>query len=333
MENSKSPSDVWHDLLNTEGHEQKAQPLTWWSGGLILATLSASNAPEMVIEISGLEIEPGKRWSSALNVSGLELFYENLAINNESKACLILKPKKEGQYEVFFAVADFLVEKISTNTELKATPDTLETVIRKWIEFWSRERAASSREKVLGLIGELLALESWVDLSEKTHSVWQGPLGDPQDFRGQVDALEVKVSGTRTGPLVHKISSLKQLQIPESGKLHVLSFRIGLGEVGSRSLDELVKAIRELGIFQSKQGREHLELALEAAGYNDQLPLEFSKFDVHESQLFQIKEDFPRLIESDLPEDPRIFDISYSVDFSSAAEFLVATKPQLVQLA
>ena len=332
MENVKNPSDVWHDLLNQDGSVQRAQPLTWWTGGLILATLSASNSPEMIIEINGIEIEPGKRWSSNLNVSGLELFYETLDINQESKPCLILKPKKEGQYEVFFAVADFLVEKISANSELKAAPETLEAVIRKWIDFWSRERASASREKILGLIGELLALEAWVDLSEKTYSVWQGPLGDPKDFRGSHDALEVKVSGTRTGPLVHQISSVKQLQIPDQGQLHVLSFRIGLGEVGSRSLDELVNSTANLDIFQNDLGRAHLELALESAGYNDQLPLEFSKFDIHESQLFEIRENFPRLIEENLPEDPRIFDVKYAVDFSSAAEFLIASKPQRLVL-
>lgn len=293
----------------------------------MLAGLSLGSVPELVIQVSAFDLKPSQTTPSSLSVHGLETFYELLNIDGPVP-CLVLRPKQTSYQEVFFSLADQIVQHLQGNVDHDGRPETLEKLLKQWMDFWSKEVGSLSVEKILGLTGELLALKHWLDLSGKTHIFWTGPASLPQDFRGEVDALEVKVLGKRTGARVHHISSTLQLQdMPKGGRLYVISFRLNLSASGSDSLHDLVDEVRALDIFSSGPGRMYLESALLSAGYSSDLPINYTKYDLLQGGLYEVKGDFPRLVHDVLPLDSRILDVQYSIDISACDEYLVSDVP------
>ncbi len=327
-----SASEIWNEMAIDLDAVGSAAVLNYWSGGLILANMSMLKVPELIIQVNGLKLESSGRRPSRVHVAGLDIWFEELAFNGESVASMVLVPKNADQRDLFYALADHLVPKLAMDQDVPSTSDSLESAISEWMKFWAKERSENSRELLLGLLGELIALDEFLDLEGKDYTVWEGPLGSPKDFRGSKDALEVKVMGTRTGPVVHRISSIQQLQIPEGGRLFVLSLRIIFSANGKHSFDDLVTRISQLAMFQSMEGKGRLKLALESAGYRANLPVDLARFDVFDSGVYEVREDFPRLNAADISADARVLDITYSVDFSGSAEFLLPDTDYKIQL-
>jgi hypothetical protein len=250
-----SASAIWNEMAIDLDAVGSAAVLNYWSGGLILANMSMLKVPELIIQVNGLTLESSGRRASSVHVAGLDLWFESLAFNGESVASLVLVPKNSDQRDLFYALADHLVPQLALNSELPGTSDSVEAEISEWMKFWAKERSEISRELLLGLLGELIALDEYLDLDGKDYTVWEGPLGSPKDFRGQNDALEVKVLGTRTGPVVHRISSIQQLQIPENGRLFILSLRITFSANGNHSFDQLVPRRKESTQVGPRGGR------------------------------------------------------------------------------
>lgn len=306
--------------------------MAWWSGGLVLAGLSLGGVPELVIQVANLSLTPRQTTPSSLAVNGLETFYELLNIDG-SVPCLVLRPRKSVQHEVFFALADHVVSQLQTNIESDGRAETLEALLKQWMDFWSKDASVFSVEKLLGLIGELLAIKDWLDLNGQKYTFWTGPQSLPQDFRGSADAVEVKVLGKRTGARVHRISSTLQLQdMPNNGRLYVLSYRLALSSSGSYSVHELVDTVRSLDLFKESDARLYFEDALLSAGYTRDLPLNVTTFDLVQQGLYTVAPDFPRLINDLLPSDSRILDVEYSIDLSACDEYLVAETPFKLEL-
>lgn len=320
---TRSPTEAWEELIDLSVDATSAVTLNWWKGGLILANLSIAKVPELVIQLNGYVFDATGKRPSSVKVAGLDIWYESLTFNGIKVPSLVLTPKFTEHFEVFYSLADRLVSSISQNEAIEVRPESLEEVIDEWVKFWARERPEFNKELLLGLLGELIAIDEVLDLDGYTHEFWEGPKGSPQDFRGTLDALEVKVQGSRSGPITHQISSILQLQIPQDGNLFVLSLRIKLGANGEHSYQELVERVSSIPMFTNVEGKEFLRLALEKSGYTTELPINLSRYDVVDSGIYQVREGFPRLIHTSIPDDPRIFDVKYSVDFSGAQEFLL----------
>ena len=274
-----SQINAWTELGKALGASE-ARPIGWWAGGLLLAGYTTVGKPELIITIDGYDLSQGRKTPSSINVKGLDLTYQLMSVNRIDTACFLIAPSASEYGEIFFALADYMLSKLPTINEENPKPSTLEKVIKDWVDFWSKEQVQGSREAIQGLVGELLALDRWVDLSGETYEVWQGPLGCPQDFRGGRDWLEIKTLGARTGPLVHTITSLDQLQNREFGKLYFLSLRIQINPTGQHSVGELVDRVRALSIFDSAEGTAHFESALESCGLAGDIPLNYSRFDL-----------------------------------------------------
>jgi hypothetical protein len=332
MNNPQTPSEAWKTLSESGSSSTSAVPVNWWQGGLILANVSFGNVPELVIQLNTLEMTAGSKRPSSILVTGLDIWLELLTFNSQAVSSLVLRPKQVDHNEVFFALADHLVDEICRDKDVTPSVRALESIIRDWVDFWSKERSELSREALHGLLGELIALDEFLMTDNLLHSSWSGPAGDPHDFRGERDSLEVKVTSKRTGPLVHKISSTSQLQIPELGRLFVLSIRAKLSETGERSFDDLVMRVGALPLFEDEVGRTYFASALAKAGYSNNLPVEFSRFDLFDTQVFEVREGFPRVLKDSIPNDPRVFDLTYSVDFSGATEYLHDLNGETLQL-
>jgi hypothetical protein len=303
-------TEVWQELLE-EVHSAAAKAIGYWPGGLILATVSSANRPKLLIEFKGDESS-----KATLDIEGLILETEMVTIDERVSRCLSLTPRESQFDELFYPIVDYLVEHLHALDSEKNDLDNVEAIISEWISFFREKVERGSKEAILGLVGELIAIRDVLDLENAEPHYWQGPAGGIQDFRFSKDRLEVKVLGTRTGPKTHRISSLHQLVIPENGRLYFLSMRISIGIHGAHSVHELVTTVRSMSLFSSVAGKKHFDESLRAVGYSEELVEKYSHFDLLDLALFEVTEDFPRLVPSMISADSRVLDVKYSLDLS-----------------
>ena len=103
-----------------------------------------------------------------------------------------------------------------------------------------------SEEALVGLIGELLALQDLLARgASPSLEYWEGPLGRVHDFRIAGHAIEVKATLTREGRVV-QISNVDQLQPPPGCDLVLRHVRLD-HDPGGFSLEDLVEEIRTAG--------------------------------------------------------------------------------------
>jgi hypothetical protein len=324
--------DVWA-LLKGEGQGVAGQPLSLWSGGLVVATLAGSKTPQLVIQLKeGHSPDVAAQAHRLLKVNGLSSSVENLRLNNNDAVCFVIGPSIPKFESIFYALADYLVNAIKLPKVLDPSAKSIEQIVQEWMEFFRKPSEQTNREKILGLIGELVAIRDWIDPFGLDGTAWTGPLGQPQDFRGKNDSIEVKVLGTRTGPTVHKISSLHQLVNPGDGKLYVLSMRVTLSATGASSIHDLVRDVSKSSIFADQSSQANFWDSVQGLGYSEDLEAQFSHFDLIAASLYEVRAGFPRLGPEITNADSRIFDVVYSLDFSALGEYLIHSEPTKVVL-
>ena len=322
-----SLAQVWEGLIS-QGASIDGHPVALWSGGLVVASVGSARTPQLLIQLRDIgSPDLAAQAQRLLKVNGLVSTIQNLSLNNVQAPCFVISPSLPKYNGVFFSLAEYLVDTIKLPSALNPSVISVETVIKEWIDFFRKPSDQTSREKILGLIGELLAIRDWLDVSKLQGKSWTGPAGLPQDFRGNHDALEVKVLGSRTGPVVHKISSLHQLQVPSSGRLFVLSLRITLGSTGHESVHDLVKVVGASPMFADPLSQSYFWESVWGQGYSDDLDSKFSHFDVTSTCLYQVTDGFPNLGPDITKNDARVFDVVYSLDFSGLTDFIFSDKP------
>lgn len=291
-----------------------------WSGGLILEASSHSGLSELIFEVAHSE---GDRSNGKVAALGFEASLKELDLAGQRASCFVLSQARLKFSGPFSALSEYLKTQFLGDFSLKGSAEELFESVDRWFEFFRRSKGMSRKEQIQGLVGELLAMDSVLDCSNLEFDEWTGPIGSPQDFRIGSTWIEVKTSSARKGALVHKISSVDQLVIPEGGQLYVLSFRLQLGKQAQHSVHDLVNRVGASPLFSDREAQTYFRQALSSVGYDPDLPEDLSKYDLFETALFDIREDFPRLQRSDLPNDIRIMDVSYSVDFSATGDFAV----------
>jgi hypothetical protein len=107
---------------------------------------------------------------------------------------------------------------------------------------------------------------------------------------------------------------------------------VKLGANGAEAFDDLVDRVSALQLFSSPDARAYLGKALESAGYTRNLPVDFTRYDILEKGIYEVVEGFPRLTKENISIDPRVMDVTYSVDFSGAEEFLLPESDQKLKL-
>lgn len=140
--------------------------------------------------------------------------------------------------------------------------------VAAWQAFMKTSGKKLSREKELGLFGELLLLEKWLRLHpghQRLAEIWQGPRHAARDFvLAGGWAVEVKTSVKET-PFIAKIDSLSQLDMTDFPKLCVAAVKVSESEEG-RTVADLVRSINDLLV--SNAMRRDFELLLLLAGFN-----------------------------------------------------------------
>ena len=308
--------ETWLELLRA-ANESAGRPVGMWAGGLVLATVSGRGTPQLVVQISGPEYVP----PSTLETVGFQVDYQPLVIGQGTTLCAILEPKDPDDLEMFNAVCEHLLSELA-KLDGEQSPRAVDTAIREWLDFWRTLKQAFPQSSFIGLIGELLTFDRWVDKDTFRWEFWQGPSGGPHDFCGASFDVEVKTSTKRTGPLLHEISSIDQLQERANRQLVLMSFRLGFSATGALSTHDLIQRISAHKAFEGKEASSYLTKALAEGGYSSSIPAKFEKFDIWAEKMYEIRDGFPRLTRETVPFDERITDLSYTVDLSGCEEYL-----------
>ena len=297
----------------------EAKIVKYWAGGLIIAALDKNLYPELWVEIPSLNENLGNSKTRA-GKTAKGLITEVEAVTVDARACTVLSIKL-GDLEFaepFSAFADFLVEDLHSDKLLRGKKIEVETKIGKWVEFFSLSKSQVSRESILGLIGELHFIDKWVDPNAFSYNSWTGPTGESKDFRGQNIDIEVKVTSSKSGPLVHKISSLDQLQPSDSKPLYLFSLRVSLGVNYKNTLEDLISSVRENAIFsRDLSAASYLSEALWNFSVMEDIPKALSTFEILDEKFFHVDEAFPRIRQESLASTPEITSIQYEIDLTS----------------
>ena len=212
-------------------------------------------------------------------------------------------------------------------------------VLARWRRFWGQtQRDLLSREEVLGLFGELYFLLRYLLPQAGANAVtsWRGPFGARHDFEraGSTErppsAVEVKTT-TSTRGHIHLINGIEQLVPPGGGQLRLFSLRVRETATGVHSLPSLIAQCSE-ALSPSPSSFTVFEAALAEAGYSPLQAPEYEKthFEVEEEWLFEVHDDFPRLIPAFLTDGvpTGVEKVQYVVNLSAYAHLRVATTPE-----
>jgi len=170
---------------------------------------------------------------------------------------------------------------------------------------WGRPVNGSlSDTQAQGLFGELYFMQNI--LSEPINEIitfWDGPDGSLNDFNWTNLGIhiEVKTSSRQAHPLVHKISSLNQLNVREGHSLFLFSMSARIDAGGQFSLntliDEIMAELMDIGDYDNLRDFNDKLIDYGWSALQDDF-----NFTVDEDLvgIYSVEEGFPRIVPSDL---------------------------------
>ena len=174
--------------------------------------------------------------------------------------------------------------------------------------------------RIRGLVAELLELERLVALAPGAVGLWFGPESDRHDFRGGVNAIEVKSTRRHDGKVT--ISGLGQLVPPAGGELLLSRYILEPSPGGSLSIGGIYAKLLAAGAFA-----DDLLVRLRGMGCLEPLGPEWNRvsFNLEGCDTFRVIDDFPRLIPASFSDGvpPGVSDVIYEIDLAHAAHFQV----------
>lgn len=249
--------------------------------------------------------------------------------SDKSTARLILILKDKTDWELFYSLCNDLLRATISSKRPETASSIILTRLRRWQNFLKKKRQdILPEERIKGLIGELLFIRN--QLIPKygcTDAIkfWQGPEGAPQDFNINQIAIEVKCQMGGTTPKI-KISSVDQMftQLPELYLFVVTMGKSDEANKNSINLNQLIKHIQKLLDNESSNSISRFEDLLMEAGYVYSKKYNEYNYIVSQVNVFEVKEDFPRIIPSELRLG--IFNISYNISLAECAAYEIEFK-------
>ena len=165
---------------------------------------------------------------------------------------------------------------------------------------------------LIGAVGELKAVQAWT-----------GPARAPHDFQLSRGAVEVKTTAAKQLQQI-RISNERQLDETHLPVLWLFHLSLDISRTGGESLPAMVSAVRER-ISADPLGLQVFELALLSAGYLDIHAERYqqNRYHIREQNIFQIRENFPRIIERDLRSG--VGDVHYAISVAECKHYAIKT--------
>lgn len=312
----------WRGLPPPAGPLLEAREVGRWAVGRLLAAVDADGHRHLLVAV------PDHPRVSIARLRGMASQYRQLRAAGQDGIWLDLQLLDDRGAAAFTLLCSDVMTETAAN--VAGDPAVIAAVVRRWQRFWSSLPEGMDRESRLGLFGELWLLTRWLpDITAAAVTSWQGPLGGRHDFANDEVSVEVKVGGTVTGPLVHRISGLTQLAAPDQGRLYLLSLRVVAEATGIHSLDGLVAEARLSAADVGGTVADDLDERLAGYGWS---PVHSDRYaeplKVSEQHLYRVDGTFPRLTPGTMPGLPAgIVDIRYSLDTTVCAPWEIASEP------
>lgn len=279
---------------------------------------SEQKVPIFLIQCDQLEADSITR----LSMDSLQLFVRTLSIEGAKESSyLVISLRRLEHAALFFRVIESLLYDFSRKSGDTFTLCALN--LKRWKSFWDNKlNRGLSEEQIIGLFGELFFLKNIYDLTKKfVVDRWTGPLGSEHDFIFSSSDFEIKATTGKIGSIT--VSSLRQLEISDNKKLFLVLVELGEG-VSKLSLKDLVYYLdskadpEEQGLFWRK---------LTKLGYrlDEESRYESVAFDVSSFSIFEVKGDFPRIINPSFikPVDSRIRNLRYEVELKELEQYVI----------
>lgn len=249
------------------------------------------------------------------------------AINLGGHECLAIGASQEASASDALLVEDLLVI-VGSKVPRGLTPaSTAEHVLASVIQLQGILKAKAaplSEEQQVGLFGELYLIREYLLGAlgaEATITAWTGPEAAPQDFQANQFAIEVKTTRGNL-PQRTKISSARQLQNSGEGKLFFARISVDGQPAASRTL------IAQIASVESALSDHPLALIafrekLMRVGYRSEHrpAYEGTGYQVRQVQFYDVRDGFPRITESGLPDG--VMSVSYEIDMAFCEPFAV----------
>jgi hypothetical protein len=198
--------------------------------------------------------------------------------------------------------------------------------LNEWRWFWGVDPAHLTASDAIGLFGELWFMIQWAGVSSASVQAWHASEGSRHDFQWAEYSVEVKAT-SRSGPVVHTVQNLEQLEDPENGILYLYSLRVARDALAVNTVSSLVEiAVNALG--DQPDARADLLQKLGRRGYTpaerDQAMIPYR---IIEQGLYSVTGGFPRLTRASftygLPTGIGV--VSYQLEMAACHEWQIST--------
>lgn len=322
------PGDLelrWSTLSRPSGNHLSSERVRDWTGGPVLLAVDSTGSRHLLVRINDHHQPRFPR-----PVAGLALTVRRLHPTGQSDAAWIDLASGDQAWNRLFCG---LCADIITELPDQGPPDpvTLLAVLDRWRRFWANNRDGLSVDEQTGLVGELWLLLEWLPrLTIGALVAWRGPLRGRHDFVSDTTSVEVKTTRTATGPVIHRITRLDQLDDAGTGQLRLLSIRAVPDPLGATSLDGLLHRAREAAAEAGATCAALLDERLRAVGVT---PRDAGRYieplRITRQELYLVGPGFPRLTAVSLADGPPpgVVDITYSLDTSACGPWLLSAVP------
>lgn len=225
--------------------------------------------------------------------------------------------------DIFSALAADVIDVVASIADERAAISEFVDRLRRWQRFLEETGFQGlSPERQRGLFAELWITRNLLDHLEPALVIhaWTGPDHASHDFQFGPCALEVK--GTAAKQHQHlRIVSERQLDDTGVDSLFLFHLSLDAHRGGGETLPALVDGLR-LRLHGTGAGQV-LEGKLVQAGYLEQQRglYEDVGYTPRESNVFQVRDGFPRILERDLV--PGVGDVHYSISVAECKHFIV----------
>jgi len=202
-------------------------------------------------------------------------------------------------FDIFNLIGEEIGDQL-TNSDQQPSK-IVSNVINKWRRFWGQvPKNVLSKEMQIGLFSELWFLSTWLipNYGPDSTLYWRGPWGYKHDF--QMEKISIEIKGTlNSRGHIHRISSLDQLESPETGRLFLSSILISEDYGSKLNLPHLIDLLNEQ-LKNSIDAINHFENGLSQIGYSPIYQEEYSKLKMKiiECYFFEVNDQFPRITKS-----------------------------------
>jgi hypothetical protein len=318
--------DIWRDLEASPGGgaggclARRVRPESVCD--IRLAIEKPSNTRLLLLRVAAPVLKPAGQFPRSLGFEVRRLFQ---SVDGKKHVHLAIRLSHPRFADVFTSLAEDVVGHVARASDDLTAVRTLIHRLERWQAFLKQHAVDGlSEESRQGLYGELWFLGRHVIPRfgpRPAVSSWKGPGGAPQDFQLPGLAVEVKTS---TGRQHQKLTISNERQLNATGVGQLLLFHLSLDarQGGGETLPARVALTREL-VAADAIAVEEFEEVLFTAGYLDcHAPAyEGLGYTVRESNFFEVRDQFPRIVEADLRKG--VGDVCYSVSVAECKNYLL----------